>query len=201
MLLILHIISGSICLLTGTANMIARKGGGRHKTIGRIFVISMSITSLTALTIAIEKGLIFLLLTSGFSLYLTISGYLHIRNKTGTMPIKYVSYAMIAFGLFLLAFGVNMLVRGNFFGLVSIVFSIIGLLMALTDLRFPANDYMTSKRRHLQRMSGAYIASTTAFLVVNIKSAGALNGVVLWLLPTIIITPFIVKWSRQQQKA
>jgi type IV secretory pathway component VirB8 len=43
-------------------------------------------------------------------------------------------------------------------------------------------------------MIGAYIASITAFLVVNNT---ILPGVVAWLLPTAVLVPVLIKWSRK----
>jgi uncharacterized membrane protein YbaN (DUF454 family) len=49
-------------------------------------------------------------------------------------------------------------------------------------------------------MTGAFIASATAFLVVNAKYfPDIIPGFVYWLLPTIIFTPLIVKWSKKYQ--
>ena len=45
-------------------------------------------------------------------------------------------------------------------------------------------------------MSGAYIASITAFLVAGIH----LEGIIYWILPTIIGTFFIVYWSIKAKK-
>jgi len=47
---------------------------------------------------------------------------------------------------------------------------------------------------HLQRMIGAYIASLTAFLVVNNT---ILPGVIAWLLPSVLLVPFIMAWSKK----
>jgi hypothetical protein len=43
-------------------------------------------------------------------------------------------------------------------------------------------------------MCGAYIASLTAFLVVNVK---ILPSLIVWLLPTMVITPLIFIWSKK----
>jgi hypothetical protein len=43
-------------------------------------------------------------------------------------------------------------------------------------------------------MIGAYIASITAFLVVNIDFV---PGAILWLLPTFLMVPLIIVWSNK----
>jgi hypothetical protein len=51
---------------------------------------------------------------------------------------------------------------------------------------------------HLQRMTGGYIAATTAFLVVNAQySPVVLPSVVVWLLPTVILTPLTIAFSKK----
>ena len=42
------------------------------------------------------------------------------------------------------------------------------------------------------------IAAMTAFLVVNVNDT-RIPGFVVWLLPTAVLVPFIVRWSRQLQ--
>lgn len=50
---------------------------------------------------------------------------------------------------------------------------------------------------HTSRMTGAYIAASTAFLVVNARHLPkAIPGFALRLAPTIALTPLIVWWSR-----
>jgi hypothetical protein len=46
-------------------------------------------------------------------------------------------------------------------------------------------------------MLGSYIASVTAFLVVNNT---ILPPMIAWLLPTAAVTPLIVTWSRKHKK-
>jgi len=53
------------------------------------------------------------------------------------------------------------------------------------------NFFLTT---HIQRMMGSYIASVTAFLVVNNE---ILPPVIVWLLPTLVIAPLITIWTRK----
>ena len=107
---------------------------------------------------------------------------------------------MSIFALLFVGYGITSLIKNNNMGFVLIVFGIISFLMLAADWRvFQGNI----KRKnywlllHLQRMMAAYIASLTAFLVVNNTY---LPGPIAWLLPTLIITPLIVKWSGQYAK-
>lgn len=47
--LIVHIAGGSIGLLTGLLNIIQKKGGKKHKLIGRVFYFSMLVAGLSSL--------------------------------------------------------------------------------------------------------------------------------------------------------
>lgn len=104
---------------------------------------------------------------------------------------------MILFALAFFVQGARSLSQGNFFGVVMLVFGAIGTLMVYGDIKFYQGIIKSRTfwlRGHIARMCGAYIASLTAFLVVNIYF---LPPLVIWLLPTVIITPLIVKWSRK----
>ena len=54
---------------------------------------------------------------------------------------------------------------------------------------------------YIGRMIGAYIASLTAFIVVNAKYFPIdIDPIILWLGPTLILTPFLVYWSKPFKK-
>ena len=55
-LLILHILAGSIGLLTGTVAMAVRKGGNLHRASGNIFTVAMLTLATTAFCLAILKS-------------------------------------------------------------------------------------------------------------------------------------------------
>lgn len=127
--LIVYIAGGSIGLLTGLLNIIQKKGGKKHKLIGRVFYFSILLVFVTFGSL----GLLFVR-----------QDFLNFTNK---ISIK------------------------NFW--------LIG---------------------HLQRMTGAFISSMTAFLVINAKYfPDTITRFVYWLLPTIVFTPLIVKWSKKYQ--
>jgi uncharacterized membrane protein len=55
-LLILHILAGSIGLLTGTVAMAVRKGGNLHRAFGNVFTIAMLTLAISAFCLAILKS-------------------------------------------------------------------------------------------------------------------------------------------------
>ena len=59
-LLTTHILFGSIGLLSGSYNLLRKKGGSIHVKVGKLFVISMLIIGSTALLMALLKPNMFL---------------------------------------------------------------------------------------------------------------------------------------------
>ena len=88
-------------------------------------------------------------------------------------------------------------------GIVSLVFGIIGTRGVITTIRNFIKQ-PTSKsvwiEGHISGMVGGYIASVTAFLVVNNDKYIGLPPVVAWLLPTALLVPYIVYWTRKYKR-
>lgn len=201
--LTLHIIAGTLGLLSGTINIIGKKGGRIHRMVGKVFLYSMLIVSISAFVLSIIHPNYFLFIVGVFTLYLVSSAtrYLELKQLIGGQTPKALDWAltyfMLIFGVIFIAFGIFHLAGKHMFGIVFIVFGGIGLRMVKADFNnfrgksTIKNVWLTV---HIQRMIGAYIAALTAFLVVNNQ---VLPGYVAWLLPTIILTPLIVKWSRK----
>ncbi len=108
-----------------------------------------------------------------------------------------LSLVMLLAALSFLGLGAYNLWRGHSFGVVMLVFGAIGLLFVYQDHRnFSATAGSTSfgLTTHIQRMTGSYISSFTAFLVVNNT---ILPGIIAWLLPTVILVPILIRWSRR----
>jgi uncharacterized membrane protein len=201
--LILHIIGGGLGLLAGTYNMFAKKGDKIHQNIGKIFTYSMLTSAISALILATMHNNPFLLTVGVFTIYLTGTAWRYLSLKKladGQNPL-WIDWAlvgfMLIFSLIFIYMGVMTLINGSNFGIVPIIFALVG-------IRFSMNDYNNFQGKvkmknywlieHLQRMIGAYIASVTAFIVVNAPSAW---GVIPWIAPTLIIVPFIIIWGRK----
>ncbi len=88
--------------------------------------------------------------------------------------------------------------------LVLMVFGVLGGSLAAQDAKL-FYDIIRQKEilknqwllRHISTMLGGYIATFTAFLVVNVSLESA--PWLPWLLPTIIGTPLIAYWTRKYQ--
>lgn len=202
-ILIIHVIAGSIGLFTGTINIIRRKGDKPHRLIGKYFFISMLVSAVAGFILSVMHQNLFLLIIAVFSFYLTATGqrFLSLKRIDKGQEARKIDWiitlTMVFFAICFIAFGLYLLTNNNNFGIVLLVFGAISLLMARKDVLIYRGNI---KHRnywlliHIQRMTAAYIAALTAFLVVNNVY---LPGIIAWLLPTVIMTPFIFYWSKQ----
>lgn len=205
-LLIFHVAGGAAGLLSGTVNLVLKKGNFRHKVIGKIFVWSMVMTGSTSLILALLHLNYFLFMTGVFTLYLVGSGarYIHLKmlgnNQKPSLLDWLLTITVTISGTGLTGLGIWYLSKGLYFGAVFIVFGILGLLFAKNDLINYGGKYRSKSYwllAHISRMTGCYIASLTAFLVVNTHYIPVrLPSVVIWLLPSCILVPFIINRSR-----
>jgi uncharacterized membrane protein len=200
-LLVLHVTGGMSGLLIGSYIMAAKKGDKRHKLLGKFFSLAMLSAALSSLIMAYLHPNYFLFIIGVWTTYMIITGNRALAFKQTEMQVGWKDYVttsiMLLFALGFIIFGVMNVITGYSFGIVFLVFGGLSLLMVL-------QDYKHFKKRvkfknnwlvlHFQRMVGAYIASATAFMVVNNKW---LPSVVAWLLPGAILTPFIFKWVKK----
>ena len=112
-----------------------------------------------------------------------------------------LTLGMLLTGSIFIVQGIIHLVSQNTFGIVFIAFGGIGLNFVRRDFSNYRGKAETKNYwliAHLQRMTGGYIAALTAFLVVNFRLfPEGTPAVLVWLLPGLVLTPLIVKWSRK----
>lgn len=202
-LLVIHIIAGSLGLFTGTINIIRKKGDKQHRLIGKFFYLGMIINAVAGFIMAIMHANVFLLIIAVFSFYMTATGQriLHLKRIDKGQEPKRIDWAltimMILFATGFILYGLYLLAMDSNFGLVLLVFGFISMLMTRKDIAIYRGTIQFRNYWlliHIQRMIGAYIASLTAFLVVNNTY---LPPIVAWLSPTVILTPLIIYWSRK----
>jgi hypothetical protein len=194
-LLYTHIAGGALALLTGAVSILTKKGGKLHRKSGLVFFYSMLAVALSAFIISIVKDIPFLLAISVFSFYLNYTGYRSLKNKTG-------KYEWYDWGITLL----SVLTAAYMIYTTTVVLMVFGALLCLIILRnsypqFKGEEKIreASKKKvllHLGNMSGTYIATVTAFLVVNVNFVKP--GWLVWLLPTAVGLPFIFYQLKKQ---
>lgn len=207
-LLILHIFSGFLALACGAIAIATKKGKGIHVTVGRVYFWSMIIVATTSLYLSVVNIIPFLFLIAIFSFYLTWSGYkaIHWKNKSLPTAVYWfdvlTTHIVALFGVVMVTlsvltwFGIHFNEAISSLHIVLLVFGIGSLIFTGEDLKLLYSNKSSSKflwmYTHIGRMLGAYIATFTAFLVVN--GTFFPSHLIAWLGPTIIGTPLIFYW-------
>lgn len=202
-MLLAHIGAGVVALLAGLAAMLTRKGGRRHNTAGKLYVGTMGFVVVTAVPLAISVENWFLFAIAIFSGYLVFSGYRVIQRRrarlAGHTPVDLIGHGtMTLAGVVMVGGGVGQTLSGDP-GLapVLVVFGIIGILLAvrmLAQFRKPPEERVPWFENHIGFMGGAYIATVTAAVTVNLTMLPPLAR---WLGPTLIGVPLIAYATRK----
>jgi hypothetical protein len=150
----------------------------------------------------------FLLMVGGFSTYMTLTGRRALQWRKEKYPrMKAADYLFLALGV------LTLLIPAAYFTWVgwhhiygvAVVFAVFGTIMITMVL----NDFMGRKRLgerskswflhlHIGRMMGAFIATSTAFLLTNWTSDPIF---IAWLLPTALLSPviFYFQWKFREK--
>ncbi len=209
-LLILHVAVGIVALISGAVAIFSKKGAKLHLKSGKVYVAAMYSIGITALIMTIMKFNPFLLSIALFSSYLTYSGNQAIkywRLKEAFVPTlkdKLPYYIAFLTSIFMIGFPVaEMILSKSLFVPILGIFGSIMLANSINDIRTHANNDNFKPRRkewliqHIGMMGGAYIATTTAFLVNNVHIDPMW---IWWLLPSVIGSVFITRSIREWQK-
>lgn len=202
-LLVFHILAGTIALVVAPAAMVTAKGGLWHRRWGFTYLGATVVIALTGAVMSFLHPSLFLLMIAVFSFYLVFSGYrvLH-RKKPGQRATWFdqaVTFAMIATGIALVGYGVYGL-QSSSFGIVPIVFGAIALLLSgreMVSFRHPPTEPRWWWFSHMTNMLAAYITTVSAFSVVNMTF---LPPIVRWIWPTVVGTTGILLWTRYYRR-
>lgn len=204
-LLFFHVLSGFIGLIIGSTVLLRKKGDAIHKKTGTIFFYSMLTAGASSLTLAIIHPNYFLFIVGVFTLYMLFTGTRYLRfKKNNVKPNKtdwLITLLMLLTAIIFIVLGVIQLLHQNDFGIVFIVFGLLSMRLLYSDYlnyigKFKEKNYWLMA--HIQRLVGTYIASFTAFLVVNSNYLpNFIPSWLVWIFPTIILTPLILKWSKK----
>lgn len=199
-----HIISGMVALVVAPGAMLTRKGGRWHRRWGQLYFWSMAVVALTAVVMSLMRSGLFLLLVAVFSFYLAFTGVRALHRKRfdlqadrwdgGAAGIAFLS------SLGLAGYGAWTLIAETGLGVVALVFGLLGGGLAGRDLwrlRHPSSDPRAWFFIHMTRMLAAYIATVSAFSVVNFTF---LPPAVRWLWPTVVGSIGIALWVRHYRQ-
>ena len=198
-LLSIHILSGTVALIAAAVAVTSQKGKKVHVLSGRTYFWGMAMIFLTAIPMAIASGNVFLFLIAIFSFYLAYAGMRFARNRTGTANFfDWVTIVlMVLSGVIMLFLATNYFMNSNSQYITLTVFGFIAISLGYADFKSYRNKSAIGKQRiarHLTNMLAGTIAVITAVLVTNINIEPVF---ILWILPTIIITPIIFWWNRK----
>src|SRR5688500_17724696 len=208
-ILALHVVAGTMALVSMWIPMIAKKGARLHRNTGKVFVGGMATVAVTAAVLAFARFILdptpqgrraglFLLFVSVLTAASVSSGVRVLRAKNRVGPhlhwwdlgiaglLTVASLGAAAYGL---AMGATLFVA----------FAVIGLLTGGGQLAYwlrAPRSPMHWWFEHMSSMLGACIAATTAFLVVNADRWGfGTFSIAVWLAPTIVGAPAIAIWT------
>ena len=196
-LLILHIGAGSLALLTAAIAAFTPKGQKWHVLTGRVYAIAMTLVFLTAVPLSLLGADILLLLIAFFSFYLVFAGWRFARNRRGAPhAVDWTATAiMLTTGLGMGLYAGVLAGSGDPQWVTMAVFAAIAVALGVADGLYHRLRRATGGRRvsrHLTNMLGGTIATITATLVVNVETNPEW---IAWILPTVVITPFITWWN------
>ena len=198
-LLVIHVLAGTIALLCSAIAVSSEKGKKFHVLSGRTYFWCMVGIFLTAIPMSIINSNIFLFLIAIFSFYLAFSGMRFAKNRKGiATTIDWIAVSlMILSGLGMWVLAVIYFINENSQYITLLVFGFIALALGCADYISHKNKAAIGKERiakHLTNMMAGTIAVITAVLVVNVNIEPIW---IWWLLPTAVITPIIFYWNKK----
>jgi len=182
--LFIHILGGTIGLLTGYVALYSVKGGEAHRKSGTVFVCAMLAMSLIGALIAALTNVHTSVIMGVFTAYLVTTSLTTVRPVKSYWLDMSTMVVGMAVGITFLSVGLDVVARGEsqrggmpapmFF-----VFASISLLASLSDIRVLRSTKLTGAKRlarHLWRMCFAlFIASASFFLGQSDKFPEALR--------------------------
>ena len=198
-LLVIHVLAGTIALLCSAIAVSSEKGKKFHVLSGRTYFWCMVGIFLTAIPMSIINSNIFLFLIAIFSFYSAFAGMRFAKNRKGiATKIDWIAVSlMILSGLGMWVLAVIYFLNDNSQYITLLVFGFIALALGCADYISHKNKAAIGKERiakHLTNMMAGTIAVITAVLVVNVNIEPIW---IWWLLPTAVITPIIFYWNKK----
>lgn len=200
-ILSIHIISGVLALGSGFYAIVSKKRRGTHSKSGNLYFYSMLISAVTAVLLSTLQFQAFLFAIALFTLYLIIGGKMAILIRRRPRFTQYWKY-YVSFGLLtsvaMALIALNLLSVQLSIAIILFVFAGIQAAFSIVDLFFnPGKNAKKLIFQHINKMGGGYIATCTAFIVVNIHF---LPEYITWLGPTLIGSILITMANRQRRK-
>lgn len=208
-MLMIHIISGGLSLVSGFIAIFTRKGKMWHRYAGKVYFLAMTFVFITGIGIAGYTFNRFLFLIAFLSYYSVFSGVRFLKLKKlhkGQRPewfdwlaggINFIAN-MIFISLGLVYFFSNDANSGA--AMLSMGFGLGGIVISYTNMKpffiKPENGTYWYPA-HIGNMMGGYIATTTAFLSTVVTRFDLMNPLLAFALPSLIGVPLLIYWTRK----
>ena len=207
--LLVHIVAGSLGLVSGFVALYAAKGAPLHRKAGMVFVCVMLTMAFTGTIIAAVRGAAPALNIPAalVTAYLVVTGLATVRPPASGSRWLNLGAMLVAFavGLICLVFGLEALAAGGkrhgmpafpFF-----MFGVIGLLGSMGDFRMMRSGGLTGRpriARHLWRMSLALLIAAMSFFFGQAdKLPQAIRIPGLLALPVLAVLVTLLYWVRR----
>lgn len=165
--LALHIVGGSLAILSGYVAVFAPKGRPTHRVAGTVFFGSMLIMTSFALVIAVTRDQPINIMAASFALYLVFTAWLTVRRAEGTIGLLEAGACL--WGLLAAAYGLLIgAPRVGGFAAVVLVFAALAGLGAAFDIKVMVQRGVRGAgriSRHLWRMCTAFFVATGSFFL------------------------------------
>lgn len=210
--LYLHILVGSIALLSGATAIFSTKGKTLHRKSGRIYFWTMTAVFVTGIIVAGFRFNRFLFLIAFLSYYSVFAGVRFLKLKKlyrGQKPMWYdwsagvintvANFFFVGLGVYYLIFtdaqlGVVLLTLG--FGIGGLMISYTNMYPLIVRPTKPYHWYLA----HIGNMMGGYIATFTAFLSTMVTRFELMNPYLAFALPSLIGIPLLIYWQHRTER-
>ncbi len=216
-ILTIHIIAGALSLIAFWIPVFIKKGGDIHVKVGKFYVWMMWIVVVTAAMLSVLNIFRGRLIAAAFLGFLSVLtsyplwyGIMILKHKKGISETNYLIRKVLNATLFLGAIGLivwSLVLQVQGEAILLLIFGVLGL--SSGTLAFENFDKASKGKNwlfeHLNGMIGSGIAAYTAFLAFGGTSlfGNIFKGqivVILWVLPSIIGTFFIMRYKRKLAK-
>lgn len=202
---LVHLIVGTITVISGFAAFAFPKGGYYHKAAGKVFVVSMLLLCASGIYMSIIRSIVFTFFLALFSGYLVLTGWAAMLKKDGGVGIAeklglfFSSLCLVALLSLGFAESVFEVSTGGdvpseaFFFLASVALVFVAL-----DLNLVVRGQLPPKHRlarHLWRMGFSMLIATTIFFLGNSHVLPEMfRSASLLVMPIITVSFLIVFW-------
>jgi uncharacterized membrane protein len=207
--LTLHILGGTLALLSFWLPLVARKGGLLHRRAGWVYVAAMALLAVTGMYISGWRALWGTPAQRPFNLFLVFVGLLSASGATMGLRVLRAKQRTAAHhhpldlglsGLLLLA-ALALAGYGLWVGQPLLVaFAPVGVFAGASQLYYwlrPPTSRMHWWFEHMGSMGGSTIAVVTAFLVINAPRLGLPpTALAIWLTPALVGVAGLRLWAR-----